>query len=137
MKKTFEELKSLDASVAWLYAKDGTLRNSKFGYAWGKFFKKNIGPTQEELSDKITDSQVDNALVDEKTKELLKDASGNYKYGKEGMKLLLEHSRKLINEFNSKEIEVVPYFIKLENMPELSDEQREEFEGLIINKPAN
>ena len=132
MKKTFEELKEVDVMVAQLYKKDETLKNGKFGYGWSKFYKKNINPTQEELVDKITDNQVENALTDDKTKELLKGTDNNYKYSKEGMKALLEANRKLMKEFDEKEIEVIPYFIKSENLPELTEEQKEELKNLII-----
>lgn len=132
MKKIFSELKEADQLVAKLYAKDKNLKNGKFGYAWNKFYNKNITPTNEELVDKITDNQVENALTDPNTKELLKGADQQYKYGKEGMKALLEVNRKLMKEFDAKEIEVVPYFIKAENLPELSEEEKLELTGLVI-----
>lgn len=132
MTKTFLEIKEADQLVASLYEKDPNIQKGKFGYAWKKIIDKNYNPTITELNDKMTDNRVEYALTDEKTKELLKGSDGNYKYSKEGMKALLAAQRALIKEYDSKEIEVVPFYIKSEDLPELTDEEKETLKGLII-----
>jgi len=137
MKKTFLEIQEADQIVGSLYAKDKTLEKGKFGYAWGRFIKKNYNPISEELNEKIIDNRVEHALVDEKTKELLYEGEGkekSYKYSKDGMKALLEANRKLIKEFNKKEIEVIPFYISEENLPELLEGEREILTGLVIEE---
>jgi hypothetical protein len=138
MKKTFEELREADTVVANLYMKNPKLKEGKFGYGWSKFYKKNLEPTYTEMQEKMADAKVENAMVDEKTKELLYDITDphnkSYKYTKEGMKKLTEEFRKIVKEYDTKEVEVEPYFIKdTKYIPEMLDEERELLTNLIIN----
>ena len=97
-----------------MYRANPTLTNTKFGYAYKKFVEKNITPTIKEINEKMEDERLDKAMVDEKTKEILYNDSTNrsYKYDKQGLKGLLEFSRKLTKEYEEKDIEVIPYISK-------------------------
>jgi hypothetical protein len=116
MKKTYQELIEIDGIIARLYAEDLNIRKGKFGYAYTKFHTKNIAPVQKEMREKLEDLQVDNALTDEKTGELLygepapNQQKGDFKFNKEGMKKLTFETRALIKEFQEKEIEIEPFF---------------------------
>jgi len=129
MNKTLEELLEADRLVAKLYSKEPTLKDGKFGYAWKRFYAKNITPVLTEMQEKTQDAYIDNALEDPKTKELLKDGD-NYKYSKEGMKNLTEQIRTITKEYQAKEIEVEPYISS--SVPEMTDEQKDVLTGLVI-----
>lgn len=135
IKRTFKQLQEIDQLVVQLYKKDPTLKNGKFSTGYSKFYKKNYLPLLEELQEKIQDNQLEFALVDEKTKELLygePDERGNkpYKFSKEGMKSLMEANRKLIKEFDAKEVTVEPYICK--DVPKLEKEDEELLKGCIL-----
>jgi len=129
MKKTLKELFKADNIVAILYKIDPTLRESKFGYAWKRFYEKNIAPSIKEIEEKAEDARIDNALEDPKTKELLKDGNG-YKYSKDGMKNLTEKIRALNTTYNEKEIEIESFISSY--VPEMTEEQKEVLTGLVI-----
>jgi hypothetical protein len=135
MQKTFKQLLEADSVVAELYSKDKALENSKFGYAWRKFYKENISELRLEMFDKIEDYRIDNALEDPKTKEILyaaPDMTGHkqYKYSKEDMKRLVSQIRELTKEYDSKVIDIKPYISSY--VPELTEEETETLKGLVI-----
>jgi hypothetical protein len=134
MKKLFKELIEIDELVGELYSKDKTLENSKFGYAYNRFTKKNISPIVKERNEKILYVRINNALEDKNTKEILKDHMDpvrGYKYSKDGLSKCIEEERKIMSEYEEKEFEVEPYISSL--VPEgLSDEQKELLKGILI-----
>src|SRR3990167_5815263 len=117
----FKKLKEIDSVVANLYTKIPTLQEGKFGYGYKRFYEKNLAPTQKEYIQELQDARIDNALVDEKTKALLKDPdprSRGFQYTKEGLKALVKAERELDQKYDEKEIEIEPYIIK--DLPELT-----------------
>lgn len=135
MKKTLEQLLEIDNIVGNLYDKNPKLRDGKFGYAYNRFYVKNIKPILDDMQEKIVDVRIENAMVDEKTKELLREAEENskiknYKYTKEGMKKLTKDIREIVKESNAIEVEVIPFITS--DVPEMLDEQKEMLKGLII-----
>lgn len=134
MKKTFLELKEIDDCVAKIYAKYPDIQNSKFGYWYKRFFKKNLQPIIGELEEKLADCRLENALVDEKTREVLYTDSSQrtYKFDKEGLKKLLNFNRVLLEEYNHKEFEITP-FISSEAPEGLTDEDKELLKGILID----
>ena len=139
MKKTYAELREIDEIVGGLYIKNPKTKDGKFGYGYGRFYSKNAKSISEELNEKIMDSRIENAMVDEKTKELLYDLQGGgqnklYKYTKEGMKKFLEETRKITKEYDEKEIEIIPFFVKEEDLPEMSEEEKELLKGCLIKE---
>ncbi len=133
MKKTLQEIKDINQLVGRLYQENESLKKSKFSYAWDKFIKKNYNPTVTEMNEKVADLRIDFALTDPKTKELLySDDKGSFKYTLEGMKGLNEAYRDLMKEFEGREIEIIPFILKPEDVPALSEEEKEELTGLII-----
>jgi len=132
MKKTFQELQEVDQLIGSLYEKDKTLRESKFGYVYKRFSKKNYIPVVEELTEKIQDIRIENSLEDPQTKQILQDPSNprGFKFSKEGLKRCIELERQLSKEFDKREIEIIPYISSY--MPELTDDQKEMLTGLIL-----
>ena len=51
LKKTFEQLKEIDNIVGGLYTKNIKLKDGKFGYAYNKFYVKNIKPLLDEMNE--------------------------------------------------------------------------------------
>ena len=132
MKKTFLEIKEADQLVAQLYAKNPNLRDSKFGYNWKRVLDKNYKPTNNDLNDKIEDAKIDCCLTNEKTKEILYDEKGGYKFSKEGLKDLREIHKKLVKEYDLKEVEIIPFIVKKADLPELTEEEISILKGLIV-----
>lgn len=132
MKKTFKELQEVDVLVGSLYQKDKTLEKSKFGYAYKRFIEKNYVPIIKERQERLIDVRIDNALEDKNTKEILTDKESNrgYKYSKEGLKKCIKDERKVMEEFEEKEIEIEPFISSF--VPQLDEEQKEILNGLII-----
>jgi hypothetical protein len=136
MKKTNLELKEIDEVVGYLYQRNPKLQDGKFGYAYNRFYTKNIKPLMEQIQEEISDLKVEYAMVDEKTKELLygePDQRGNkpYKYDKEGMKKLLLETRKVVKKYESKSVDVIPYFSSV--LPEkIEPEEKELLKGCLI-----
>lgn len=128
--KTFKELQEIDTTVGQLYEADPTLKDSKFGYAFNRFYKLNMEPSFKEFEEKLADARVDHALEDEKTKELLRDDKGNLKYSREGQKALMQAQRKLTKELQEKQIEITPFFSSF--VPPLTDEQYDVLKDCLV-----
>jgi hypothetical protein len=67
----FKQLKEVDEVVGGLYQKNPKLREGKFGYAYKRFYDKNLKPLLDEIQEKMADCRVENAMVDEKTGHVL------------------------------------------------------------------
>lgn len=133
MKKTFQELVGVDQMVGKLYAENPNLKETKFGYAYTKFYNKNYKPTSEKYFEELTDKRIDLALEDPNTKEILKDfdpQSRGYKYSKESTKQIVKFERELSEKYHEMEIEIEPYYSAY--LPELTEFQREMLMGLLI-----
>ena len=132
MKKTFLELLQVDGVVGALYKANPELRESKFGYAYNKFYKDNIQPTSELLAEEINLARIDNALEDEKTKAIIRDEKSprGYAYSKEGEKAVIAAEKTISQKFEQKEIEIKPYISSY--IPEMTEEQKELLKGLVI-----
>ena len=135
MQKTYKELQEIDEVVAAIYQRNPEVRKGKFGYAYNRFYSKNIKPIIEEISEKLTDIRVENAMVDEKTKELVYDNTNGqklYKYTKEGMIKMLSEQRKINKEYDKKKVEIIPFITK--DIPEdIMEEEKEALKGCLIN----
>lgn len=136
MKKTFLELNEIDQSVSLLYKNNDKLRDTKFGYAYKKFYEKNFHKLNKKLQEELQDVRIENALEDDKTKEILKDEESfrGYKYSKEGLKLVVKSEREILSKYEAMEVEIEPYFCKKESLPELTEYQVELFKGCIIEE---
>lgn len=133
MKRTLKELRAIDTEVAKLYREFPHIEKGKFGWAYKRYCEKNLSPLIEELGKKYQDAAIENALEDEKTKEIIRDPMNprGYKFSKEGEKKCVEVERKLLAEYNAKEIEVEPYIAT--SIPvELTEELKESLKGLVI-----
>jgi len=132
MIKTFQELTEVDNIVVKLYRTNPTLKDSKFGYAYKRFYQKNYEPTLKELQEKLTDLAVEHALEDKETKALLKDAKGNYEYTKDGKIKLMKAERELLEQTNNKEIEIEPHISPM--TPELTEYEFDALNGLVVDR---
>lgn len=135
VKKTFKELNEVDSLIGELYQKNPKLKESKFGYAYKRFIDKNFIEHLKEYQHQLSDVRIDNAMEDKDTKEILKDptpGSRGFKYTKEGLKKVIEQENEIMKKWNEKEIEVEPYIITAENLPILSEGQREQLSGILV-----
>ncbi len=131
--RTFQQLQVIDNLVGMFYAKEPTLKQSKFGYNYDRFHKKNYAALLKEFQDAIAYIRVENALEDEKTKEILTDEKSGrgYKYSKAGLKKCMEDEVKCIEKFNEKNITCEPFISPV--LPnEMSESQTEILKGLLI-----
>lgn len=133
IKKTFKELGEVNELVGELYKNDPKLKDTKFGYAFKRFMEKNYEPTNKEMQEKLIDVRIDNALEDKLTKEIMMDKTNSrqMKYSKDGLKKCIAAERKIYDEFDGIEIEIIP-FITTQIPTVLIDEQKEVLKGLII-----
>ncbi|MEK6882279.1 MAG: hypothetical protein AABY22_21855 [Nanoarchaeota archaeon] len=133
MKKTFKKLREIDFVIGELYRANDSLRNTKFGYAYKRFVEKNYKPLFSELQEKVSIIRIDNALEDEKTKEILIDnnpLSRGYKYSREGLKKCIEQENKIVKEYDVKEVDVEPFISSF--VPKLTEEQEDTLKGFLI-----
>lgn len=133
MKKTFNELNEIDLVIGELYSKNPTLRDTKFGYAYKRFAENNYIPLYKEMIEAKNNARIDNALEDEKTKEILLDPASQrgFKYSKEGLKSVIKAEKQIQELFDVKEIEIKP-FISSFIPEEITDEQKELLTGILI-----
>lgn len=135
MVKTFKELIEIDNEVGVMYKNNLELEGTKFGYNYKRFAEKNVYPIRKEYEEKLIDLRIEYAREDEVTKKIVKDPTDQrgFEYTKEGFKTLIAAERKLQNNWEVREIEVEPRICSIENIPDLTDKQKELFEGVIIN----
>jgi len=133
IKKTFKELKELDAVIGNLYGKNPELKKGKFGYAYNKFVKKNFVPMLNEYRDELNLIAVNNALTDEKTKELIYDETNSrgFKFSKEGLIACMKQEKECEANWNTKELDLEP-FISVEVPENMTEEEIEVLTGVII-----
>ena len=98
-----------------------------------KFVKKNLNSIFQEYNEGIESIRIENALCDEKTKELLFNEKGEYKFSKEGLKNFIAEKKSFVKQWEAKEFEVEPYIAKKE-LPDMNQEQKEILEGILIEK---
>lgn len=136
IKRTFKELRELDNIIGMMFGADKNLPNTKFGYGYKRFYTKNLADPFTEYQNEIQDVWADHAMIDDKTKVIVrdegkKDRSG-FGYDREGDKNVRKAEKKLYDKWAVKEIEVDPYFIDPKDLPELNEFQKEAFKGLIM-----
>lgn len=134
IKKTFKELRDLDIMVAEAYHKNEDLEKTKFGYAYKRFREKNYDPKTKEYNEELLSIRIDNALEDEKTKEIFMDPTPNtrgFKYSKDGLKKVVKAEKELLEKWDKKEWEIEPHISPMK--PEdFSEEEIEMLTGLVL-----
>ncbi len=134
MKKlTFKQILEVDLIVARLYKANETLKNSKFGYAYKRYYEKNFKPLKDEFGTLLNEIRINNALEDPKTKEVLTDNDNprGYKYSKAGLLKCIEEEDAAQEDFLQKEVEIIPFISPI--VPEgLEDEEKELLTGAVI-----
>jgi len=133
IKRTFKELIQVDFLVGSLYAKDPELKETKLGYAYNRFYEKNIKPTKDEMENKGKELYIDHALEDEKTKAIIRDPQSptGFAHSKQQMKDMRQKEQEIIKEMEDKEIEIQPY-ISSYIPADLTEDQTEQLKGLLI-----
>jgi len=134
LKRTIKQIKEADQVVGKLYQTTPGLMDSKFGYGWKRFTENNYLPTLKKLQEEVNDARIDNAMEDPITREVLRDQTNprGYKYTKEGLKAVIKKENEINDRYDLVEIEVEPYLVAEENLPELTEEQREALVGMVI-----
>lgn len=131
--RKFKELNEVDTLVGKLYTIDPNLKKTKFGYAYERFVKMNFMPTWKERESEIQLSNLNFALEDKNTKEVLVDVTNprGYKYTKENLKDAFNAEKKIKAEYEEKQIEIKPFISSY--VPEnLEEDERELLTGLIL-----
>lgn len=131
--RTFKELAEIDNLVGIAYQLDPKLELTKFGYAYKRFAEKSFYPKVKEKNEELGFLRIDNALEDEKTKEVLVDRENprGFKFSKDGLKKTIKEESALAEKWNTKEIEVEPY-ISTYTPEEISNELKELLKGLVL-----
>ena len=133
MTKTFKELRDLDLLIGDLYAKDPSINDTKFGYAYKRFVKKNVQPVYEKYQEALADVRIANALEDPITHEILvdKESYRGYKFSREGLQKVIKEERSITEDWDKREIEVDPFLSPY--VPEsLTEEMKDQLTGLVI-----
>lgn len=130
----FEQLQKVNQIWGFLLL-DETFEKTKFSYAFKRFIEKNK-KFYTDYNEALQEIRIDNALTDEKTKELLLDntpGSRGFKFSKDDFKKLVKEERAISEKFNQKDCEVEPYLFKGETASfDLDEEAIEVLTGLII-----
>lgn len=125
LEKTYKEVFELEQAAAFYIQKNEEVKN-KMTESIRLFFKQ-VQKIREKYNDELSMLRIDNAAVDEKTKVLLMDEKGNYKFTKEGAKALIEGNKQLL------ETKVTVHTRICNEVPsDLADEQKEIFAGVLI-----
>lgn len=135
MKKTFKQLQEIDQVVGGLYAKNPELRETKFGYSYKRFSDKNYMPVVRDYQESLGDIRADAALTDKDTGALLLDKENprGYKFDSKGDKKIRQAERKLTEEWDEKEFDITPFYVKVEDLPKNMNEfQTEVLMGSLI-----
>lgn len=124
--------KSYEDLVEFIECKNKVKKgNTKFDYAANRIIDHITSATKKinkEFDKKQRDLFVDFASEDAEKNLITKE--GMYSYTKENQKKLNEAVDKLIEERNSKTVEIESYIV--EDYPELSARQEKAFQGLLI-----
>ncbi len=128
----FKELQKIDV-IYGQFLNDPVLSKTKMSYALKRFIESNI-KFFKEYNTGLQDLRIDNALVDEKTKELLTDEKNprGFKYGKEELKKLLKEENDWMDKFKEKDCDVEVYICKDTAGADLSEEDIEILKGYVI-----
>lgn len=87
---------------------------------------KQAGKHFDSYKEKVEDLSIDHCLVDEKTKAILREANGAYKFDKEALKKF----NSAIKELASTNVEL--HVRITEGEWDLTDEEKEAFSGILI-----
>lgn len=147
---TFEKIRQFNYRGQNFVKKNPTNGLTKLGLAIKKIGSESVEAIVKEYRNahaeayytEVETVQIDNALVDEKTKAILsapRDAERPYLYDREGLKRVLEAERHfaevrndaILKEWDSREFDITPIFTT--DIPnDLTDEEIEAFKGFCI-----
>jgi hypothetical protein len=137
MTKKYKELVEIDKMVGDLYGKNPKLKETKFGYAYKRYYEKTFPKVHADYNQILADIRIDNALTDPQTQAVLLDNESNrgFKYSKEGLKSVLKDEKRIEEELQDTDVEISTYFIKAVDIPkELTKDIQEMLLGIIIEK---
>lgn len=135
IKMTFKQMREMNGAFSILEHKNPLIAETKFGYAFKRFFEKNIAHVFKEYNMKLSIIRIESALTDEKTKAVLtsddaQKGGRGFQYNKEGLKDVMVAESKLEENWDSKEYDVEPFISK--DVPKLNESEIEVFKGFII-----
>lgn len=135
VEKTFKELIEFNKTWNEWFRKSPSMENTKIGYAIRRVIRKSIQPIFDEYNLELSSIRIDHAKTDGNGILMLdhNPTGRGFQYDSEGLKEVLKGEHTLDKIWNPKKFSIEPYFCKEENIPaDITDEQREMFEGLII-----
>lgn len=134
MKKTFKELKGIDGIYGDLLGRIENFEQTKLGYAFKRFSDKNLTKLFSDYNSALQDMKIDHALTDKETGAILYTPDRkDYLYTPENLKTVLKKSREMQDEWSPKEFDVEPFICKNIDAVNLTDDEKEQLEGVIIN----
>lgn len=136
MKKTFKELNEIYKTYQSLVQSHPNVDNMKLGYAYHRFYLKNMEAPFKAYNLALGMIRIDNALTKKDTGEILTDPAPNgpgFKYDIQGHKKMIEQCADLEEEWNKKEYEVDPFIAK-EFPSFLTEYQQDVFVDCIISR---
>lgn len=138
--KTLAELQEFDKQAFIYLTRNGFLENGKVTNKVGKLassitnvlnqYSKHAEVINGEMKEEVELLRINNCLEDEKTKEVLTDDKGNYKFSKQGL-IKLNNEIKVVRD-RVKETKVEIHQRIIETSEELTDTEREIFKDLVI-----
>ena len=135
MKKTFKDLSEVDNIMSGIYEAHPEAGNTKFWYAYKRFGEKTFSPIYRDFLENLTDIRISHALADKITDAIIYSKSNHrgFEYSKDGLKAVIAAEKKLTEEWDKKEFDIVPFVIKPEDVPKyLTEEQKEMLTGIVI-----
>ncbi len=125
MKTTNRGIITLINDIA-IYLSQHKDEDTKFVYALGRIDKR-ARKLHGKYQEKIEDVSIDNAMTEEKTGKILRNAHGGYEFTKDGLKKLSEETRAMLDA----EVEIEPYLAP--DLPEkMSPADKDKFIGFAI-----
>jgi len=132
--RTFEQIRLFNA-YSHLYLRQNPVNErTKLGYAIRRVQEsKSFANVLWQYNHELDCIRIDNALIDEKTKEVILAEKSNrpYKYDTKGLKKVSEEENDFAKEWDKNEFEISCYYVK--ELPEDMDEiMKEHLTGFVI-----
>lgn len=132
LKKTFRDLVKMRNTYGLLVEEKPEILQTKLHYAFKKLYENSLESIFAKHDDALETLRVEHALTDKETGALRLNAANKrgYDYDPAGQKAIIAAESKFSKEWSVLEFEIDPVICK--EVPVLTEEQTEQFEGIII-----
>lgn len=130
IKRTYKQLFEF-AAIANAYGKKNEGKENKLTAAI-KSIAKELKRVNEDYQEELSEIQLNNCSVDEKTQCILTDDKGNYQFTKDAQRKVIKEKKELDNKIVEVNQRIA---VGAEDLiTSLTDYERESFEGLVITE---